>query len=132
MEKQQSMKNLEVKPININVAALQYLLNRQSELDCIYGQQITDTWDKKQYWLLKKWMAMEDELNEFKNWLSWKWWTKKIVPEETAKLELKYELIDLLHFWLSCCNTLDMSAQEIIDIYMAKNKENFDRQKRGY
>jgi dimeric dUTPase (all-alpha-NTP-PPase superfamily) len=132
MGTQQSMEGLKIKRINVNTEALQFLLKKQSDLDKIYGQQTTETWDQKVYWLMKKWMAMEDELNEFKNWLPWKWWTKKIVSPEKASLELKYELVDLFHFWLSSCNTLEMDAQEIIDIYMAKNKENYDRQERGY
>jgi hypothetical protein len=71
----------------------------------------------------------------------WKKW-KARYPEAQAKridemspedqLEIKFEMIDILHFVLNMFAGLNMSAEEIFKLYYLKNAENFDRQNRGY
>lgn len=51
-------------------------------------------------------------------------------PED--QLEIKFELIDIWHFFLNMNVALGMDSQEIFELYFLKNKENFDRQNRGY
>jgi len=41
---------------------------------------------------------------------------------------LKEELIDILHFWLSICNSLNLNSEEIFKIYKKKWEINFERQ----
>lgn len=41
---------------------------------------------------------------------------------------LKEELIDIFHFWLSICNSLDLDSEEIFKIYKKKWEINFERQ----
>lgn len=41
---------------------------------------------------------------------------------------LKEELIDILHFWLSICNSLNLNSDEIFNTYTKKWKINFERQ----
>lgn len=48
------------------------------------------------------------------------------------QLEIKFEMIDILHFMLNMFMALGMDAEEIFKLYFLKNKENFDRQDRGY
>ena len=50
---------------------------------------------------------------------------------------LKEELVDVLHFYIGMCIDAGMTADEMYDIYLRKNKENYDRQnglsaKKGY
>lgn len=48
------------------------------------------------------------------------------------QLEIKFEMIDILHFMLNMFMSLGMDSEEIFKLYFLKNKENFDRQDRGY
>lgn len=76
----------------------------------------------------------------------WKPWkkqhelTKEPHPElitfndlsERDTVELKMELIDELHFLFNKMHAAGMTTEELFNFYFAKNKENIDRQKRGY
>lgn len=59
---------------------------------------------------------------------SGKWWSKKKHKRE----EILEELIDILHFWLICCLEIDLTPEEILEVYSKKLKENYKRQERGY
>lgn len=54
----------------------------------------------------------------------------ELSPED--QLEIKFEMIDILHFMLNMFQGLNMSAEEIFKLYYLKNAENFARQDRGY
>ncbi len=87
-----------------------------------------------QEWIQKQMLAMMSEMAELLNEVNFKWW-KNEVPVNEANV--KEELVDILHFFVSMCLRANMTADEMYDIYMAKNKENFDRQlglskKEGY
>jgi len=47
-------------------------------------------------------------------------------------LELFYEWIDGLHFFMNFAISMGMTSKDIINLYMAKNSENHQRQQRGY
>lgn len=51
---------------------------------------------------------------------------------ERDKVELKMELIDELHFLFNKMHAAGMTTSELYDYYFSKNKENRERQKRGY
>lgn len=85
-------------------------------------------------WIQKETLAMMSELAELIDEVNFKWWKNK--KEVDASL-VKDELVDILHFFVSMCIKTGMDAQELFDRYLAKNKENFDRQhgrseKKGY
>ncbi|MEX1377041.1 MAG: dUTPase [Eubacteriales bacterium] len=88
----------------------------------------------KEEWIQKQTLAMISELSELLDEVNFKWWkNKKPVDEQLVK----EELVDILHFFVSMCLVYDLSASELFDMYMDKNKENFDRQlglsaKEGY
>ena len=94
--------------------------------------------------------ALIDEMNEAIDALGgisgggnaiWKPW-KKAYPEysnmkfselsEDDQLECKFEIIDMLHFYMNYAASIGMTSQEMYNIYMSKNEENRERQKRGY
>ncbi|QGT53807.1 nucleoside triphosphate pyrophosphohydrolase [Acinetobacter phage vB_AbaM_Konradin] len=71
----------------------------------------------------------------------WKAWRSKnlemrntlisdLSPED--QLEIKFEMIDTLHFVLNMLNALGLRSEEIFELYYLKNKENFERQNNGY
>jgi hypothetical protein len=128
------------------------IYNKQKELQTRYGFDFTD-WTLKQiadFWMVNK-HALADELNEMFDALggvndgigsaAWKYWKKdnakaadmKISDlSESDKLELYYEWIDGLHFFMNFGISMGMTSEDIVNLYMAKQKENHDRQDRGY
>ncbi|MBQ8882956.1 MAG: dUTPase [Clostridia bacterium] len=85
-------------------------------------------------WVQKRCLALISELAEVIEEAKFKWWKNNAEIDYPA---LKEELVDVLHFWVGMCIDSGMTAQEVFDIYYAKNKENFDRQnglskKKGY
>lgn len=85
-------------------------------------------------WVCKKALALMVELGEVVEEAKYKWW-KNAADIDDAKL--KEEIVDVLHFFLGMCIDSGMTADELFDIYMKKNKENYDRQnglseKKGY
>lgn len=85
-------------------------------------------------WIQKQTLAMISELAELLDEVNFKWWKN---PKELNYDNIKEELVDVLHFFVSMCLRANMDANELCDIYMRKNKENFDRQygksdKKGY
>lgn len=112
-----------------------------------------DTAGKTVDWLRTQWDCMSDEFRELLTSLGgmsngekdasgvWKAWKannlekratliKDLSPED--QLEIKFELIDIWHFFLNMNVALGLDSQEIFELYFLKNKENFDRQNNGY
>ena len=102
------------------------------------------------FWMVNK-HALSDELNEMFDALGgindgignagWKYWKQdnakaanmKIEDlSEADKLELFYEWIDGLHFYMNFAIAIGMTSKDVVNLYMAKNAENHDRQERGY
>ena len=79
-------------------------------------------------WLRKFLEAMQDESRELGEELLWKWWSKDSLDMQNIRVEI----IDQLHFWLSLAMTAGMDAQKVFDIYCQKNQVNIKRQEEGY
>ena len=71
----------------------------------------------------------------------WKYWKKDYSKYQNMKfsdlsdsdqLECKFEIIDMLHFFMNYAISIGMTSQEMYNMYVAKNLENRDRQERGY
>ena len=73
-------------------------------------------------------LALRQESAEAIDSLNWKWWKKDTDDWNNVKVEL----VDMLHFWVSMCTVAGCDAQEVISLYFKKNKLNFDRQDKGY
>ena len=76
-------------------------------------------------WIQKETLATMSELSELIDEVNFKWWKN---PKEVNLDNVKNELVDVLHFFISMCHKTGMDADELFDRYMIKNKENFDRQ----
>ena len=79
-------------------------------------------------WLRKYLEALTDESKELGEELLWKWWSK----DKLDMQNIRVEIVDQLHFWLSLAITAGMDAEKVFDIYVQKNKVNIERQNAGY
>lgn len=78
-----------------------------------------------QTWIQKLTLATISELSELIDEVNFKWWKNE---KEVNVDNVRDEIVDIVHFVVSMALRSGMSAQELYDRYMAKNKENFDRQ----
>ena len=85
--------------------------------------------EEKGKWILNYTRAMQQELAELVDSVPWKWWAKyQGFDEQNARVEV----VDLFHFLISLAQTLDMSADDVYQAYVKKNKVNHERQDAGY
>lgn len=73
-------------------------------------------------------LAMRQEAAEAIDSLNWKWWKKDADDWDNIKIEL----VDMMHFWVSMCTVAGLSADDVIDLYLKKNQLNHKRQNEGY
>lgn len=95
--------------------------------------------------------AMIDEIHEATDALGgikdgagnaiWKKWKKAYSTFSEKKfsdlsnddqIECKFEIVDMLHFFMNYAASIGMTSQEMYNMYMSKNEENRARQQRGY
>lgn len=95
--------------------------------------------------------AMIDEIHEATDALGgikdgdgnaiWKYWKKSYSKYDDMKfsdlserdqIEAQFEVVDMFHFFLNYAISVNMTPMDLFNMYMSKNKENRDRQKRGY
>ena len=85
--------------------------------------------EEKTKWILNYTRAMEQELAELVDSVPWKWWAKyQKFDEQNARVEV----VDLFHFLISLAQVLGMSAEDVYQAYLDKNKVNHQRQESGY
>lgn len=70
------------------------------------------------------------EVPFFKHWKDYSRMTNSEIEE--AYYKAKEELIDSWHFFMNLMIALNMSADEMLQMYLEKNKENIRRQNEGY
>jgi len=99
--------------------------DRICDLDASFAKKFDS--DRAQ-WLLNYNRAQIHESMEFEDSVGWKWWAK----QDTDIQNLKVELVDELHFFISKCLLLGISPLELFNLYKKKLKLNYDRQKEGY
>jgi NTP pyrophosphatase (non-canonical NTP hydrolase) len=140
---------------NVERDTLGDLMNLQKTIQQdVYGYDFEEMQNNmkkmSEFWQWNMW-ALSDEMHEAMNALGgikdgigsgvWKPWKKsnKELPNmklsdlsESDLKELKMEITDCAHFFLNLAISIGMTSQELYDYYFAKNKENIERQKRGY
>ena len=109
-----------------------FYMQEKFDSDVIKNRHLEDITPEQ--WIQKQTLAMVSELAELIDEVNFKWWKN---PKEIDYSLVKGELVDILHFFTGMCLRVGMDANELFDRYMAKNKENFDRQygkskKKGY
>ncbi|MGI6706900.1 MAG: dUTPase [Clostridia bacterium] len=113
---------------------LDVIFNMQKQFDneLIEKRRLHDI--SPEIWIQKETLAMVSELAELLDEVNFKWWKN---PKPVNSGRIKEELVDILHFFISMCLKVGMTADELYEMYLLKNKENFDRQrgisaKKGY
>ena len=76
-------------------------------------------------WLQKQTLAMVSELAELLEEVNFKWWKN---PHELNLPNIREELSDIMHFFVSMCLEAGMSADDLYQMYVGKNQENVRRQ----
>lgn len=85
--------------------------------------------EEKSKWILQYTRAMQQEIAELIDSVPWKWWAKY---QEFDEQNAKVEVVDLFHFLVSAAQVLGMSAEDVYEAYLKKNKVNHERQESGY
>ena len=111
---------------------LETVFKRQVELNekinpSLYQDILNDP-ELRREWFLKFEKALTQESAEAIDSLNWKWWKK----DQDDWDNVKVELVDMLHFWVSMCTIAGMNAQDVFDLYVKKHQLNVKRQDEGY
>ena len=80
-------------------------------------------------WVLNYTRAASQEIAELIDSVPWKWWAKY---QKFDLQNARVEVVDLFHFIISMAQVLGMSADDVHNLYVQKNKLNFERQDKGY
>jgi dimeric dUTPase (all-alpha-NTP-PPase superfamily) len=72
--------------------------------------------DIRRKWFLQFALALQQEIAEAIDSTAWKWWKKS----EDDWNNIRIELIDILHFWVSMCTMAEMDSDEVIALYLKK------------
>ena len=109
---------------------LRQLFEKQDELNRRIGVDCSALGEEEQVtWVLNYCRAMSQELAELTDSVPWKWWAKyQTFDRQNARVEV----VDLFHFLISLALVLGMSADDVFQVYMEKNKLNHARQDSGY
>ncbi len=107
-----------------NIFGLQEQLNRRIGVEM---SGLND--EEKTHWILNYIRAMQQELAELTDSVPWKWWAKY---QEFDQQNARVEIIDLFHFLISMAQVMGMTAEDVHEAYLKKNKVNHKRQQSGY
>ena len=91
----------------------------------------TDALDEERqvHWLLNYSRALTQETAELVDSLPWKWWA---AYQKYDRPNVQVEIVDLLHFLVSLAQVAGLTAADVHELYMKKNRVNFRRQETGY
>ncbi|MGD9898894.1 MAG: dUTPase [Calditrichaceae bacterium] len=96
---------------------------------CDQNNQDSETVRRRVEWLLNYNRALIHESIEMEDSLPWKWWKDY---SDIDWENIRIELIDELHFWVSKCQLVGLDPQKLAELYLKKNKLNQIRQDKGY
>jgi len=129
------------------------ILNLQAETQKnVYGydfenmnlRELMEFWHMNNHALIDEIHEATDALGGIKDgdgnaiWKRWKkayhsFQDKKFSDlSENDQVECKFEIVDILHFFMNMAVSIGMTPQEMYNMYMSKNEENRKRQERGY
>ena len=106
------------------------IFDLQEKLNLRIGVEMNEMSDEdRAKWILNYIRAMQQELAELTDSVPWKWWAKY---QDFDKQNARVEVVDLFHFLISLAQILGMSAEDVYNAYLKKNKVNHERQDSGY
>ena len=117
---------------------LQTIMNKQNELQKRLGTDFTALNDEERAEFMRNHRGyLEDEIAEalyempfYKKWKDYSGMTD--LDRALAWDKVKLELVDALHFFVNLLLAAGFTAEEVLDMYLAKNNENHRRQDAGY
>lgn len=80
-------------------------------------------------WTLNYARALSQEIAELTDSVPWKWWARY---QKFNIDNARVEVVDMFHFLISLAQVLGLTAEDVYNGYMEKNKVNFARQESGY
>lgn len=128
------------------------ILNLQAETQKnVYGydfenmslREVMFFWHMNEHALIDEIHEATDALGGISNGGSaiWKRWKKDYSKYADMKfsdlsaddqLECKFEIVDMLHFFMNYAASIGMTSAEMYNMYMSKNEHNRERQRNGY
>jgi dimeric dUTPase (all-alpha-NTP-PPase superfamily) len=109
---------------------LEQIFEMQEALNKRIGVETAGMTDEeKTQWVLNYTRALQQETAELIDSVPWKWWAKY---QKFDGQNARVEVVDLFHFLVSLAQVLGMSADDVYQAYLAKNKINHQRQDSGY
>ena len=116
--------------MNDHTDFLQAMFESQAALNRRIGVDTTALPEERQpEWILNYCRAMSQEIAELTDSVPWKWWARY---QQYDRQNARVEIVDLFHFLISLAQVVGLSAQDVHDLYMKKNRLNFQRQDSGY
>lgn len=116
--------------MNDHTDFLQAMFESQAALNRRIGVDTTALPEERQpEWILNYCRAMSQEIAELTDSVPWKWWARY---QQYDRQNARVEIVDLFHFLISLAQVVGLSAQDVHDLYMKKNRLNFERQDSGY
>jgi len=113
----------------LSTDTLEIMMQKQLELQQRLGYDLKNDILWNVDFIKLNYIAVSVELAEMLQEIPFKPWKKSAVLN---KENFKKELIDVYHFILNLTIASGMTVKELQDAYLEKNKENHDRQERGY
>ncbi|MDD4291161.1 MAG: dUTPase [Clostridia bacterium] len=104
---------------------LRTIFEEQGKLDDYITQKRNLDKGDMSEWVQRILLAMLSEMSELLDEVNYKWWKN---PKKIDEDKVKEECVDVLHFFVSLCRTVGLTADEVFERYLAKNQRNFDRQ----
>jgi dimeric dUTPase (all-alpha-NTP-PPase superfamily) len=109
---------------------LAHIFDMQAQLNRRIGVDTTALpEDQQKVWLLNYCRAMTQEIAELTDSVPWKWWAKY---QKYDRQNARVEIVDVLHFLVSAAQVVGLTAEDVYQAYLEKNKVNFQRQDSGY
>lgn len=106
------------------------IFSLQEQLNKRIGVDLHNLSEEEQTkWVLNYSRAMQQEMSELIDSVPWKWWAKY---QKFDAQNARVEVVDLFHFLISLAQALGMSADDVYQAYLKKNKVNHARQESGY
>ena len=123
------LKTIFEKQYELNKRILKERHNQDYDTLCDQDKDDMETRKARIEWILNYNRAQIHESIELEDSLPWKWWKDM---DEIDWENVRIELIEELHFWVSKCQLGGLNPDSLAELYLKKNRLNQVRQDKGY
>ncbi len=125
MDEQKIIEKLNKCKNNNKMDKLEMLFDLQNMFDEYIKDKRNLDYSNIELWIQNMCIAIITEACELNDTCNWKWWKNK---KDIDWNNVKEEIIDLWHFLLSLSIKVGLTPNDIINQYIIKNIENYNRQ----